>query len=171
MDTNEILGYFANMTRCRPYAQYEVVPSDKLKHVIIHRYPFIACVNLDEAHKPGSHWTGLYISRQGGELEFLDSYGISINDYPKYFINFAVNNNLRLLENRKMLQSPSSAVCGHYVVMYMYKRLQGCSRQAFYNHFSNNLNRNDEIVFKFVKKLLIKKSKSCKYFQTCKSKT
>lgn len=168
MDTKEILGYFRAITRCKPYAQYAVVPSDKLKYVKIIRYPLLLCINLDEARKPGSHWVGMYIARNGGELEFFDSYGISINSYPSYFREFAVKNRLKVIESKTLLQSPISSVCGHYVVFYMLKRLKSCSREAFYRTFSNNLNKNDIIVYNFVKKILIIKPINCKFFQICK---
>lgn len=170
MDTLEILGYFKKITRCKPSAQYEVLPCDKLMDVTITGYPFLACVNIDESNKSGSHWVGLYINTNGGELEFMDSYGIGISSYPKYFMSFVNKNNLKVLENNVMLQSPTSTVCGHYVIYYMIKRLQGCSRRTFYNHFSSNLDKNDKIAFNFVRKVFIVKSIKCKYYQKCISK-
>lgn len=170
MDTLDVLGYFKKITRCQANAQYVVVPSDKLVDVKISGYPFLACVNIDEANKEGSHWVGIYIARLGSELEFIDSYGVSINMYPRYFMSFAYKNNLKVLESNVMLQSPTSTVCGYYVIQYMLKRLQGCSRRAFYNQFSNNLDKNDKFVFNFIKKIFILKPIHCKYFQKCRNK-
>ena len=170
MDTNEVLGYFKTITKCRPSSQYEVLPGDMLQHVKIHSYPFLACVNIDESSKSGSHWVGVFIGKPGADMEFFDSYGISISNYPPYFKRFAVRNRLTVLESRKVLQGPSSMVCGFYVVMYMYKRIRNCSRLNFYNNFSTNLDANDKFVYNFVKRIFIRKPISCKYFQICKSK-
>lgn len=167
MNSFQILECFSRIAKCRPTAQYTVIPSDKLLDIKIERYPFFVCVNKDVHTKPGSHWLGLYIARAGGELEFFDSYGISINVYPKYFVDFASKNNLSVVESQRTLQGPGSSVCGHYVVMYMYARLKGCSRQYFYAKFSNNSSRNDKIVFAFVNKLFIKNFSKCTYFQSC----
>jgi len=169
MDTLEILGYFKKITSCIPSAQFNVVPCDKLIELSIKSYPFLVCVNTDDSTKGGSHWVGLYISRRGGELEFIDSYGISIVKYSPYFLEFVRINKLRVIESNVMLQGPTSQVCGHYVIMYMYKRLQSCSRHAFYSLFSNNLDKNDKLVYNFVSKIFITKYKTCKYFQNCKS--
>ncbi len=170
MDTLDVLGYFKKITKCHNKAHYVVVPSDKLVEVVILGYPFLACVNIDESNKGGSHWVGLYIAKGGRELEFIDSYGVSISMYPKYFMSFVHMNKLKVVESSVMLQGPTSTVCGHYVIQYMFKRLQGCSRRAFYNQFSNNVDKNDKIVFNFIKKLFIMKPFDCKYYQNCKNK-
>ncbi len=170
MDTLDVLGYFKKITRCHKHTHYEVLPSDKLVDVIISGYPFLACVNIDDSSKGGSHWVGLFIAKKGSELEFICSYGVSISVYPKYFMSFVYKNNLKVIESNVMLQSPTSTVCGHYVIQYMFKRLQGCSRRAFYNQFSNNLDKNDTVVFNFIKNFLIVKPSDCKYFQKCQNK-
>lgn len=169
MNTLEILGYFKKITLCLPHAQYNVVPCDKLIDIEIKSYPFLVCVNKDDSSKGGSHWIGLYIARRGGELECIDSYGISVFNYSTFFLEFVKKNNLRVIESNVMLQGPTSEVCGHYVIMYMYKRLQSCSRHAFYSMFTNNLDKNDKKVSQLVNKIFISKFKTCKYFQTCKS--
>ena len=168
MNTSEILAYFQSIARCLPTAQYTVVPSDKLKDIRITSYPFFLCANLDESNMEGSHWVGMYIARKGAELEFFDSYGIDIDNYVSHFRNFVTMNNLRLVQTPQMLQGPKSLVCGHYVIMFMYFRLKGCSRRAFYARFSNNVEKNDALVYKFVNKLAVKKF-TCKNFQICKS--
>jgi hypothetical protein len=112
----------------------------------------------------------LYRAQQGSELEFIDSYGVSISLYPRHFMSFAYKNNLKILESSVMLQSPTSTVCGHYVIHYMFKRLQGCSRRTFYNQFSNNLDKNDKIVYSFIRKIFIVKPIACKYYQKCQNK-
>ncbi len=168
MDTLDVLGYFKKITKCTPNAQYNVVPSDKLSEIEIKSFPFLLCVNVDESNKPGTHWVAFFIARVGSELEFFDSFGKSISEYPAHFINFARKNSLRILESNIMLQSPLSNVCGHYVIAYVCKRLQGCSRRAFYSQFTNNLDQNDKIVHNFSRKIFIQKFKSCKYFQICR---
>lgn len=167
MDTLQIMNFFKKITRCKPKAQFYVIPSDKLNEIEIKSYPLLLCVNIDESNKRGSHWVGLYIARIGAELEFFDSYGKTMSEYNNYFINFARKNNLRILESTLMLQSPLSTVCGHYVICYMCKRLQGCSRKAFYSQFTSNLDKNDKLVYNFVKSIFIDKSLTCNYYQNC----
>ena len=168
MNTNEILDYFAVISKCRPTAQYTVVPSDKLKNVKINSYPFFLCANLDESNMGGSHWVGMYIERKGAELEFFDSYGIDMYNYTHHFSHFVNMHDLRVIQNKTTLQGQHSLVCGHYVIMYMYFRLRGCSPQTFYARFSNNVERNDRLVYNFVNKISVKRI-SCKNFQICKA--
>jgi len=169
MNTLEILGYFKKITACYRKAQYNVVPCDKLIEIEIKSYPFMVCVNTDDSSKGGSHWVGLYIARKGAELECFDSFGVSVFNYSHYFVEFVKRNNLSEIESNVILQGPTTEVCGHYVIMYMFKRLQSCSRHAFYSMFSNNLDKNDKKAFQLVNKIFITKFKTCKYFQTCRS--
>ena len=168
MNTSQILACFKSIAKCRPSAQFTVVPSNKLLDVKITSYPFFVCANLDESNMEGSHWVGMYIARKGAELEFFDSYGIDINKFIHHFINFVNMNNLRVVQNLQTLQGPKSLVCGHYVIMYMYFRIRGCSRKSFYARFTNNVEKNDAIVFRFVNKIAVKNF-PCKNFQICKS--
>lgn len=171
MNTSEVLTCFAKISKCIPSSQFYCLPSDKLKELTITSYPFFLCVNLDESDKEGSHWVGIYIARRGAELEFFDSYGNSISSYISHFNDFARRNNLRVIESHQTLQGPGSYVCGHYVIMYMYFRLKGCGRRIFYAKFSNNLQKNDKIVFEFVKKFFIPSYQpNCNNFQICKNK-
>lgn len=166
MNTHEVLGCFQRIAKCRPSTQYSVVPCDKLTSLNILSYPFMVCMNTDDSTKPGAHWIGLYIARHGAELEMFDSYGLPFDVYPKYIRDFAIRNDLRIVQTRKMLQSPFTKVCGHYVVAYMFYRLRGCSRASYYARFSNDLFKNDKLVYYIVNKIFIKRI-SCKYFQTC----
>lgn len=169
MNTLEILEAFKIITRCSRSAQYNVIPCDKLDNVQIKSFPFLLCVNLDESFKRGTHWVGLYIARKGAELEFFDSFGRSVNSMPKYFVNFAIKNNLKVIERQQQLQGPKTQVCGHYVILYMFMRVRGCSMNDFYAKFVNNYDSNDSLVKRFVDKLFIK-TFTCKNGQICKSR-
>jgi len=168
MNTHEILGGFKLIAKCRPSTQYHVVPCDKLISLKVQSYPFMVCLNTDDSTKPGSHWLGLYIARQGAEVELFDSYGLPFFKYSDYVREFVEKNGLRLIQKREMLQSPISQVCGQYVLCYMLHRLRGCSRASFYAKFSNDLISNDKIVYNIVRRLFISRI-NCKYFQVCKS--
>ncbi len=88
---------------------------------------------------------------------------------PKYFVNFAIKNNLKVIERQLQLQGPKTQVCGQYVILYFFMRVRGCSMNDFYAKFVNNYDTNDQLVKRFVDKLFIK-TFNCKNSQTCKSR-
>lgn len=129
------------------------IPCNGLDQIKVTRYPFAFCVNDSPSPSPGNHWTGLYIENRNKPAEFFCSYGKPISMYSPHFKKFLKRNKLKLVESNICLQSLTSGVCGQHVIFYLYNRLKGCSRKAFYAKFSNDVMKNDEIVRKFVNKL------------------
>jgi len=97
----------------------------------------VACVvNTDPSYLPGSHWVAFFVDDQS-RIEFFDSYGSPPIAYGLPVYPHIVNN--------IKLQSPSTDVCGHYSILYVYLRAQGAPRSKviFYlRDLANNpLNR------------------------------
>lgn len=109
-------------------------------------------------------------------MEFFDSLGVSIHDWPHYLVSFAKRNHYSILQKEARLQG-SGDTCGDYAIFYLMKRLQGCSIVDIFKCFdATNLNKNDEIVRKYIIsikpfiqsascKKLIKFQQSCKCFK------
>lgn len=157
MDTVQIIKTMGVLFgRKKKKIQFGCIPCDKLDNLQIKSYPFAICINDQPSGMPGAHWIGIYIEKRRKPMEFFCSYGKPIKTYADHFVKFAQRNHLKVNETNICLQSPFSEVCGHYVLYYLYNRLNGCSRNAFYAKFSKHLERNDKIVYTFVKKFIEK---------------
>jgi len=135
--------------------QYNVLCADELANHEIHTYPLCLVVNNKECKYAGEHWVCFFKKEANAPLEFFCSYGRSVFDYGRYFVNFQENNSEHgFVENKLVLQSNTTLVCGLYVIFYLYKRMMGKSRESISKMFSRNIIRNDHLVMIFVKKIL-----------------
>lgn len=158
MDTLQVYKCLKTITQ-KKKAHFDVIPCDYLNNFTIRSYPLLLCVNNMPSTHPGQHWLGLFIKQKGSEVEFYDSYGMGMEYYDKSFINFAMNQNVNVLENKIPVQGNYQNSCGHFVIFFLYNRLSGCSRHALYCKFSNDFEKNDKIVRRFVKRVFIKNLK------------
>lgn len=75
-------------------------------------------VNIEPRLCPGKHWVAFFMPelRSNGRLEFFDSYAKT----PSFY-GFSLPPHLALctIHNAYCLQSDSSAVCGHYCVVFL----------------------------------------------------
>ena len=85
-------------------------------------------LNTDSKDKPGTHWLALYASRVG-LFEFFDSFGLLPSTY-----NLESIQPLHLLYS---FQSPSTFVCGHYCIIYVYLRSRNKSPSQICHLLSN----------------------------------
>lgn len=115
----------------------------------ITRKPACLIVNTDPAHKPGTHWIAIYISKSG-KSEYFDSYGNP--PYLKSVINFMYRHGNGYIYNMKQLQSLFSSYCGNYCCQYILHRSHGCSFKTFISSFSNSTINNDKILIKNFRK-------------------
>ena len=109
-----------------------VFARDELPDVSREIRPWCLILNTDPKDKPGTHWLGLYASRDG-PLDFFDSFGLPPSTY-----------NLESLEPLHLLysfQSPSTFVCGHYCIVYVYLRSRNKSLSQIFHLLSNISNR------------------------------
>lgn len=117
----------------------------------------IYIVNLDESHKPGSHWVAIEIVSKKGEPHFyFDSYGLP----PK---KMSVKKILRpkYTFNRKRLQHVLSTACGQWCLYFLLRRSQGWTPLKIFEPFKiKNSLVNDHVISYLVEKNY--KSKSWK---------
>lgn len=107
--------------------------------------PLAMVINTDPSWKGGRHWVTIYVP-DGGPWEYFDSYGELPNQpFIRQFLEHR-----QVIHNRKVLQSPSSDVCGHYCIYYLIHRARGYSMDAIVKRFSNDTDRNDKDVKDFI---------------------
>src|SRR5436190_658451 len=158
MDSEQIKNIFMKMCRGNK-VEWDCIHCDFLKTYTIQKYPVALCVNDEEYGKPGAHWIGLYIERQGRPVEFFCSFGRSMLTYPKYFNDFAVRYKLRYNQAPFDLQGLDSSFCGHHVLYFFYNRLKGVPFTSFYiSYKKQSPYQNDEKVRKFID--IVAKSRS-----------
>ena len=102
--------------------------------------PWCLILNTEQKDLSGTHWLALY-APQSGPIEFFDSFSFSFSMY-----GFDSLDPLHLLYS---LQSPSSFVCGHYCIFYIYRRSCHTSQNQNFHLFINISNR-DLWVTKYI---------------------
>lgn len=167
MDTNTLLNILKRICKCSN-AQYDVLACDQLTDFKVQRYPACIVINNKPISHEGEHWVGMYIRCKHSKIEFFDSYGMGVGYYDPVFVKFISKNRFNVTQVNRRLQGLSN-LCGHYVIVYMYMRLQKKSVSQFYRLFNNNSTQNDKILsqkFKSLFKTQIKCKKQNK--QICK---
>lgn len=113
--------------------------------------PIAFICNIQDSKKSGLHWIAIFVNNKS-EGFYFDSYGLA--PFVANISNVLRKNCKTIKFNDRQVQSDSSAVCGHFCVMFLYYMAHGIDMQAFLNLFSEkNLLANDEIAEKFVKNL------------------
>ena len=90
-----------------------VFARDELPDVTREILPWCLILNIDPKNQPGTHWLALY-APSSGSIELFDSFAFSTSTYSLDF--------LEPLHSSFSLQSPSTSVCGHYCIVYIYLR-------------------------------------------------
>jgi hypothetical protein len=120
-----------------------VFARDQLPDDLNSRRPFALVLNTDPADKPGMHWLAMYGPAKG-PIELFDSYALPPSLYAL--------NTFALTYSRTPLQSPTSAVCGHYCLYFLYIRSHGHSFNTIIRHLKQMFNV-DSYVQKFINDL------------------
>jgi len=108
-------------------------------------------VNLDPAHKPGTHWVSVFFDPVKAEGEYFDSYGMPLKNI--HIIRFLRRNCIFKKYNTRVLQAPCSEVCGHYTLYHLYHRAAGTPLTFLQKHFHPmHKSINDRKVVRFAKK-------------------
>ena len=90
-----------------------VLARDELPDLTSEIRPWCLILYTDPKNQPGTHWLALYAPLVGG-IELFDSFGLSPRIYSLDFLHpFYLSYSL---------QSPSTSVCGHYCIVYIYLR-------------------------------------------------
>ena len=105
---------------------------DELPDLTRERRPWCLILNTDPKDQLGTHWLALYAPK-AGPSELLDLFGFS----P---INYNLNS-LNLLHLGYPLQLPSTSVCDHYCIVYIYLRSCNKSLIEFFHLLLNISNR------------------------------
>jgi hypothetical protein len=134
----------------------------------VRKYPSFFVVNTDPAERPGEHWVACF-AKSPGEVEFFDSYGMSVDTYPHIRLPFRVTT-----YNSVSLQAINSYACGHFCIYYICKRAQGQPLRSIVMHLARfNSAQRDQVVRSFVynttRKLHIRKPcvDACVGLQCC----
>ena len=90
-----------------------VFARDELPELSREIRPWCLILNTDPKDQPGTHWLALYAPITGG-IKLIDSFGLSPRIYSLDCLD--------PLHLSFSLQSPSSSVCGHYCIVYIYLR-------------------------------------------------
>ena len=137
------------LTKCKIFKDYNtgVYAADTLPiHVGL---PCAVIANTDPKNKPGEHWVAFFIDRNG-VCEFFDSFGEPpIIGHHKVFIK---RNSYQCYYNNFPLQSPTSTVCGHYCLCFLY--LKCMNVKSIKTHFTSDRHRNDSFVKCFASKIM-----------------
>lgn len=116
MDNLEITALLNSCPETKKHFQ-GVYASDTLpSKPLARKRPCSYICNLESIDKPGTHWVAFYVPRRG-PIEYFDSYG---GDLPSLFHSFVDCNGY--IYNTRCLQNIFSAVCGQYVIYYLWQR-------------------------------------------------
>lgn len=112
-------------SRLKRYRLRGVYPIDRLPH---RKMCGGYIINTDEHDEPGEHWVAVFVNTRG--TDYFDSYGRPPID--KRILKFLGSN---VSYNSRMLQGPTSRVCGHYCVYFIKHRSKGWSAERIINSF------------------------------------
>ena len=90
-----------------------VFARDELPNFTREIRPWCLILNPDPKDQPGTHWLALY-APSAGSIELFDSFGFSPSMYSLDILD--------PLHSSFSFQSPSTSVCGHYFIVYIYLR-------------------------------------------------
>lgn len=101
---------------------YGVCAEDELPDTINDvRRPLAIIVNTDPSSQDGTHWTAIYLHRNGSG-EFFDSFGRAPDKPVKRFLDRHASNGWSY--NIRTVQALFSTLCGAYCVQYLEARHQ-----------------------------------------------
>ena len=109
-------------------------------------YAFIT--NIDDHNMPGQHWNAWFI--EGRRVTFFDSFGRYWDDdtLPGHYKDIAEPFE-RVTYSNTRLQGWDSFACGYFCIHFIYFKALGLDYEDFLNEYTNNFEKNDEIVFEF----------------------
>ena len=108
-------------------------PRDELSDVTTEIRPWCLILNTDPKNQAGTHWLTLYATLSGG-IELFDSFGFSPSMYSLDFLD--------PLHSSFSFQLPSTFVCGHYYIVYIYLRSHNYSLSDIVDLLTNVSSRN-----------------------------
>jgi hypothetical protein len=148
MNTIEILCAIQGDSLLRTYCA-GVVPCDRLPLKEQLTFPCYIISNTDPHNKPGKHWILMFFTAPGC-CTYFDSYGREpLGQFRSYLGNTAVT------VNNTQVQAYHSAECGAHCLFVAYYMVRGHTFHSVVSRYSENYNKNDEGVGRFVRSSLI----------------
>ena len=125
-----------------------VFPADR----IVQKWskPCAFVFNTDDQTKIGTHWVAIYVD-DNSRGWYFDSYGQP--PLNRHHLRVIRKNCKQLRWNTTQLQSLESANCGHFCVMFLHYLSSFKTMRHFLEIFSADLQENDRISARFVKKI------------------
>ena len=120
-----------------------VFARDELPYLTREIRPWCLILNTDPKDQPGTHWLALYAPKDG-PIELFDSFGFSPITYSL--------NSLNPMHLLYSFQSPTSSVCGHYCIVYIYLRSRNKSLSQIF-HLLLNISNRDLWVKRYIHNL------------------
>ena len=96
------------------------------------------------------HWIGVHLSKD--RLEILDSTHQAFENPTSEFISFLYRNARKTIKINPVLQSSKTNVCGYYVVYFLKRKEESMKFSKIVSAFTNNLELNDWIVRRLVRR-------------------
>lgn len=143
MNTTQLLYCIRNDPRLNTLC-VGVFPADRLPAP--EAYPFCMIHNLDDSNKEGSHWTATYVDHDAYGFYF-DSYGSCPPRRTETYLNRHCQD---FMHSGKVVQSVYSSSCGQHCLYFLYRKANGDSLEEICDSYSNDLEKNDQIVTDFV---------------------
>ena len=127
-------------------------PSD-IVPVYRKKYPQAFVINTAPEKTSGEHWTALILS--DNKCLYFDSLGHQIQNLSllKSLKRAGVKD---YTYNSRQIQSVLSNSCGYYCIAFILSFVYGVSYHSFISNFMTELKQNDDICYKFIKKVMNK---------------
>ena len=138
-----------------------------LKHVApMYNVKFLGCVSVDtlpksfgpdscvvvntsESHRTGSHWICIF-QNIFGELSYFDSFALPPRTYDRRLQQFIEKYDCDYWYAKRVIQQPTSNVCGFHVIYFLILCIRGCSAELIMRTYSDHsLKQNDTMVMDF----------------------
>jgi len=144
LHASEIECIMSRITESTKVQWLGVFARDELPDMHRARRPFALVFNTDPRSKPGQHWLAIFGPSQG-PLELFDSFGLPLSFYNLDFFSTSIP----IVHSNKVIQSPHSALCGHYCIYFLVSRIHSRRFKYIISKLSNlnhNRNTSDSVV-------------------------
>lgn len=134
-----------------PYARRTfrgVFPRDHLSSIeVIARRPSAFIINTGESWTSGEHWVALWFDGRG-KSGYFDSFGLP----PRHedIEDFLLRHSVGYRHNTRVIQSPTSAVCGLYCAYYVLRKSRGDSLPRIVSIFHPSRQKSNDLKIKLL---------------------
>ena len=115
------------------------------------KFPSCFIVNTHKQNQPGEHWLAVYID-SNMKIDFFDSFGRPPEEFKLH--QYLSSISIQINYNKKQIQSVSSSFCGYYCLFFILSKVRGMSMDKFVSMFSENTEKNDDIINSFLEEFI-----------------